>query len=84
MKNAPNLNIKMPPLAPLLHSQQQTSIIIKQEECAAYIIAIVIVITAMVFCMCKYRTVPSALPVHRLPRGAKLFTLDGVEIRLEP
>lgn len=74
----------MSPLAPLLHSQQQTSITIKQEECVEYIIAIIVVIMAIATCIYKWRTVPSASPVYRLPRGAKLFTLDGVEIQLEP
>ena len=76
--------MEMSPLTPLLHSQQQTSVTIKQEECAAYVISIIVIIMVIATCMYKWRTVPSASPVYRLPRGAKLFTLDGVEIQLEP
>jgi len=76
----------MSPLSPLLHSQHRTPVVIKQQQCAVYIILILFIMSlvgCLFRCLFKHKHT-EAKPVLNIPPGAKLFTLDGREIRLHP
>ena len=74
----------MPPLSPLLHSQQRTPLNLDQKECTIYIIIAAMIMIMMTICICKCKRLPRGNPVYRLPPDVKLFTLDGREIHLGP
>lgn len=74
---------KMSPLAPLLHSQHRHDVQINENTESLCLGGILLVFAVILFLCCvqrRPRPVQKAAFIEHLPRGTKLYTLDGREI----
>lgn len=73
----------MPPLAPLLHSQHRHDIQINENAETWCVGGFLLVFAVILFICCvqrRARPVQKASFIENIPRGTKLYTLDGLEI----
>jgi hypothetical protein len=73
----------MPPLAPLLHSQHRHDVQINDNSESVCLGGILIVFVVILFLCCvqmRSKDVQKAAHIENIPRGTKLYTLDGREI----
>lgn len=73
----------MPAVSPLLHSQHRHDVQINENTetwCAGGILLVFVVILLICCAQRRSKDVPKAAVIESLPRGTKLYTLDGREI----